>query len=154
MKTYNLVLQSSVGTNGTPNETYFFDWGQLPQSRYSVQFTFNSADVAPTSVYVANLFLDLGQQQTTFMVASTLETSVQPRGNFLGSLSSLGSGANHYYFADLTTNPPIYLNNRPTNNNLFVEIREANSPFNTAFPDVGQYTLTLCFTQLDNFLEK
>jgi hypothetical protein len=150
MKTYNLVLQSSVGTNGTPNETFFFDWGQLPQSRYSVQFTFNSADVAPTSIYVANLFLDLGQQPNTFMVTSTLETSVQPRGNYLGCLSSLGGGGvNHYYFADLTTNPPIYLNNRPTNNNLFVEIREAVSPFNTAFPDVGQYTLTLCFTQLD-----
>lgn len=151
MKSFNLVLQSSVGTGNTANETFYFDWGQLPQGKYSVQFTFNSSVVTLTNNYVANIFLDLGQQSNTFIVPSTTTTSVQPRGCYLGSLSATGTGASQYLYADLTSNPPIYLNNLPTNSLLYVEIHQNTSPFQTNYPavDIGQYSMTLCLTLLE-----
>ena len=151
MKTYNLVLQSSTGTGTTANSQFFFDWGQIPEGKYSVRFTFNSAVVTLTNTYVANIFLDLGQQMNTFIVASTLTTSPQLRGNYLGCLSATGTGAGQYLFADLHTNPPIYLNNRPTNNQLLVEIHQNTDPYTANYPQatIGQYTLNLSFTLLE-----
>ena len=149
MKSYNLVLQSSVSAFDTSNETFYFDWGQIPEGKYSVQFTFISQIVALTSNYTANIFLKLGQQSNTFIVPAATTASPQLRGNFLGSLSSMNLHGAQRLFADLTTNPPIYLNNRPTTNTLFVEIHPNTLPFQTNYPDMGQYTMMLCLTLLE-----
>ena len=148
MKSYNLVLQSSVSSLDTSNETFYFDWGQIPEGKYSVQFTYTSQIIALPSNFTANIFLNLGQQSNTFIVPAATTASPQLRGNFLGSLSSMNAHNAQRLFADLTTNPPIYLNNRPTTNTLFVEIQQSTTPFQTAYPDIGQYTMMLCLTAL------
>lgn len=151
MKIYNLVLQSSTGSGNTANSQFYFDWGQIPEGKYKVRFTFNSAVVTLNNTYVANIFLDLGQQVNTFIVPSTTLTTPQLRGNYLGTVAASGTGASQYLFADLHTNPPIYLNNRPTNNQLFVEIHQNTDPYQANYPsaNIGQYTLNLSLTLLD-----
>lgn len=151
MQRFNLVLESSTSVGNTANSQFFFDWGQIPQGKYLVQFTFNSAVVTLGNTYVANIFLDLGQQSTSFIVSSTTTTSPSLRGNYLGTLIASGTGANQYLYADLNTNPPIYINNRPTNNQLFVEIHQNVDPYqaNYTSANIGQYTLNLSLTLLE-----
>ena len=47
---YNVILQSEIG-NGTTtsNETFFYDWTQIPDVPYYVSFTFASAVAVITS---------------------------------------------------------------------------------------------------------
>ena len=150
MKSYNLVLQSSVSAFDTSNETFYFEWGQITEGKYKVQFTFTSQIIALPSAYTPNIFLNLGQQSNTFIVPASTLNSPQLRGNFLGSLSSMTAhNAQQRLFADLTTNTPLYLNNRPTNNTLHVEIEQNTEPFQTPYPDIGQYTMMLCLTLLE-----
>ena len=48
-KNYNVVLQSEIGDGTTgSNETYFYDWTQIPDVPYRVSFFFMSAQIALT----------------------------------------------------------------------------------------------------------
>ena len=143
-KIFNVVLESTLGSGvGNYGRTYFFDWGRIPQGRYKVSFVFNSAVVATTNTTVANIFVDLGQGCNTFIAS----TGQGYRQNYLGMLLWTGTGAGNALWCDAYTNPPVYLNQRPTQNSVFVEIHTNASPFeaNYANPDVGQYTLVLSF---------
>ena len=150
-KIYNFILESTVG-NGAANyaKTYFIDWGRLPQAKYKVSFAFTSAVVNPASATIATIFVDLGQGSNTFIAQNPSATSSY-RHNYLGFLLATGYGAWNYFWCDTKTNPPVYIDQIPTNNCVFVEIHKNTAPFEANYdaPDVGQYTLILSFEILD-----
>lgn len=146
-KIHNFILKSTVGTGGANyGKTYYIDWGRLPQGKYKVSFAFTSAVVATVNATVANLFVDLGQGSNTF-IAQNPSASSSYRHNYLGFLLQTGTGAGNSLYSDAFTNPPVYIDQIPTSNSVFVEIHKNTSPFEANYdaPDVGQYTLILSF---------
>ena len=149
-KIYNIILESSVGT-GAANHTksYYIDWGRLPDGPYKVTFAFRTSESAHLNATVANIFVDLGQGMNT-VIAQNPSGSSSYRSDYLGFLLVTGTGNGHILFCDTVTNPPIYINQRPNNNNVLVEIQSNASPFNTDFDaEVGTYTLILSFEKQD-----
>jgi len=150
-KSYNIILESTVGTGGANyGKSYYIDWGRLPQGKYKVSFAFTSAVVATVNATVANLFVDLGQGLNTF-IAQNPSASSSYRHNYLGFLLQTGTGAGNSLYSDAFINPPVYIDQLPTNNTVVVEIRKNTAPFDSYYdaPDVGQYTLILHFEKQD-----
>jgi len=145
-KIYNVVLQSDIG-NGTTtsNETFFYDWTQIPDVPYYVTFTFASAVVALTSTgQVASLYIDLSQPYNRLATAQS-SGLIAYKGQFLGNLLYGLVGANNYVYAENNTNPPTYLNGRPRSNNFTVGI--FSIPTTEYTPVVGLYSLILSFQE-------
>ena len=140
-KIYNVVFQSSIPSQTTVGEIFFFDWGQLPQGEYKVSFSFVSGIATLVNSTVANIFVDLGQD-----VQIATVTGNQFRSNYLGMLRWTGTGASNYLFAGLNDNPPVYLMNRPNNNKVFIQIHANTGTFTTNYSPVpGAYTLSMSF---------
>ena len=141
-KIYNVILQSAIG-DGTNifNETFFYDWGQIPDVPYNVSFSFVSSPIAmvSTATTVA-LYVDLAQ--TYNQIALPQAPAPSYKGQFLGNLRYLGSGATNFLYADTTSNPSTFLNQRPTNNQFTVQI--LGNP-TTDFTSAGPYSLILSF---------
>lgn len=146
---YNIILTSDLG-NGTNtlNETFFYDWTQIPNVPYKFTFTFISGIGLFANTSVPTIFIDLGQSNNKFAVGQNTST-INYRSNFVGSMYYYGSGVNLQLSADLSTNPPIFLNSRPMNNSFLVEIHRNIAPFSLDFtqPPVA-YTLVLNFEEL------
>ncbi len=149
-KIYNIILESTVGTNGSnANKSYYIDWGRLPDGPYKITFAFRASESNHLNVTVANIFVDLGQGMNT-IIAQNPSASSSYRSNYLGYLFVTGTGNAHMLFCDTTTNPPLYIDQKPNNNNVLVEINTNTAPFNTSFGgEVGQYTLILSFEKQD-----
>ena len=146
-KIYNVVLQSEIGTGGTKsNESFFYDWTQIPDVPYHVTFSFMSATIALTSAaQIASLYIDLSQSYNQLATGQTGAQSAY-RGQFLGNLMYLGVAAQNFQYAEIKTNPPTFLNGRPRNNNFVVEIH--NSPTQDYGPAPGIYCLVLSFQEI------
>ena len=145
-KIYNVVLQSAIGDGTTgSNESYFYDWTQIPDVPYIVTFSFMSATIALTSAgQIASLYVDLSQPYNQLATCQKAAQSAY-RGQFLGNLMYEGINANNFVYADVNTNPPTYLNGRPSNNNFVVEVH--NSPTQDYTPAPGIYCLILSFQE-------
>ena len=155
-KIYNFVLNSQIASAVsayTFEEEYFIDWSLLPMTKYKVIFSFMSANQVSTNVSVANIYLDLGQGSSVKLATPTGRTSL--KSSFLGCLeirsytnSTPVSGS--YLFASTTTNPPIYLESRPQNNNVQVQIDQSATATDVSYlPISGQYTMILSLESLD-----
>jgi hypothetical protein len=143
---YNVILQSDLG-NGTTtsNETFFYDWSQIPDVPYYVTFTFASAVVALTSTgQVASLFVDLSQSNNQLAISQSTVPIIN-KGQFLGNLLYGLVGANNYVYAESTTNPETFLKGRPRSIYFTVGIF---SLLTTEYaPVVGLYSLILSFKE-------
>ena len=144
-KTYNVILQSLIG-NGASNasETYFYDWSRLPDVPYKLTFTYNSAVVTLSLTTVASIYINLTQPYCN-IASDQSGLVIGYRGDFLGSLYHTQSTTAAYLSANLTSNPPIYLEGRPRNNNFMVQILGG---VDIAYPNVlGNYQLILNFEE-------
>jgi hypothetical protein len=146
-KIYNVVLQSAIG-NGTTtsNETFSYDWSQIPDVPYYVSFSFSSVVTPLTSNnQVACLYVDLSQSYN--QIAKPQSTN-QPefQGQFLGNLVYALASANNFLYAENNTNPPTYLGGRPRSNNFTVEIRSLPTVDYT--PPLTGWSLILSFQEL------
>ena len=96
-KNYNVVLQSAIGDGTTgSNESYFYDWTQIPDVPYIVTFSFMSAQIALTSsAQIASLYVDLTQSYNQLATCQSAAQSAY-RGQFLGNLMYLGIAANNF----------------------------------------------------------
>jgi hypothetical protein len=145
MKFFNLIFQSEVPSTTTAGEVFYYDWSQLPQGAYKVTFVFVGAIATLTNTTIANIFCDLGQNS---QIVSASNQSY--RTGFLGALQFTTSDADGSLYATLTNNIPIYLNQRPTNNRVFIEIHANTGTFETNYAPVsGKYTLSMCFELLE-----
>jgi hypothetical protein len=149
-KIYNIILESTVGTGATnADKSYYIDWGRLPDGPYKITFAFRASESNHLNITVANIFVDLGQGMNT-VIAQNPSGKPSYRSNYLGFLFVTGTGNAHMLFCDTTTNPPLYIDRKPNNNNVLVEINTNTAPFNTDFGgEVGNYTLILSFEKQD-----
>ena len=126
-KIYNYVLNSQIAaTNNilTIGEHFYVDWSYLPNTPYKVSFSFMSANQISTNATVANIYTDLGQGSTVILASSNypgITPTSNYRAGFLGCLeirsyTNATPVSGSYLYAASTTNPPIYLNSRPQNN--------------------------------------
>lgn len=126
---YNVILNSVNGT-GTYNaqKTYTFDWSVLPRGKYQVHYSYVGKVNNIDGTKLALISLPLGSSKTfTAGSSSGAQTT-----NFLGALSALviQVGANSNWRADDSTNPPIYLDDRPYQSTFQVDILDGNGiPF-------------------------
>ena len=153
---YNFCLNSNFG-GATPatSSTFFIDWSIMPEGEYKVSFTFTSSitgtDLGNTTNAV--IYLDLGQASTSIIEASTANAFNTYRSGFLGCLrqTSYATGTTTptdyitFLYADTTTNPPVYILNRPNNSNISVDIHTSSTSTTTNFSPIGAYVLTLSF---------
>jgi len=140
---YNVVLQSALGGGTTVNESFFYDWTQIPDVPYFISFTFASAIATLTNTQIASVYVDLTQSYN--QLATSQATPSGYKGSFLGNLLYTGTGANNYLFAETSTNPLTFLNGRPRNNNFVVEIH--STPTADYTPLSGTYCLILSFQE-------
>ena len=131
MKNYKLSIQSlnnySVGTAGTTNNTYAIDWTFLPPDKSFLvsfnfitnRYNFSGANANNSQVLVS---ANLGQYNN-YTGNATID---KMQNIIIGGLklyrastrSSVGSQTDIAYKANIKTNPPIYIDRRPTDNFL------------------------------------
>ena len=153
---YNFCLNSNFGGN-TPvtSSSFFIDWSVMPEGEYKVSFTFTSS-VASTDILIttnAVVYLDLGQASTSIIESSNALSGNAYRCGFLGCLRPTGYQVGTvtptdyltFLYADTNTNPPIYILNRPRNNQVSVDIHTSSTTTNTNYSPIGAYVLTLSF---------
>ena len=149
---YNFCLNSNFGGN-TPatSSSFFVDWSVMPEGEYKVSFTFTSAATSSDLINNVNavIYLDLGQASTSIIEASVALSGNVYRGGFLGCLrqTSYSVAADYvtFLYADINTNPPVYILTRPRNNSVSVDIHTSSTTTTTNCSPIGAYVLTLSF---------
>jgi len=140
-KSYTIVFNSIIAPNSVIGETFNYDWGQLPNGPYKVTFSFVSTIDTLVNTTIPIVYIDLCQQ-CSIMASPTGGNGL--KNNYLGCLQYSGTGANNYLYANTNTNPPIYINGRPNNNNVCVEIHTNQSGGMTNYsPTAWEYIMTL-----------
>ena len=149
-KSYNIVLNSaknySVGASQA-SVTYAIDCHFLEPGQYEVHFTFVSNVLNVTGSDVGNIFINFGGNQQSFHAFNTTTASSI---NYLGITKPYIIGTSSFLLAEDNTNPPIFLNGRPTNNLFTVEVYQNDfttlfTPATGSFPD---YVLHLKFYKI------
>jgi hypothetical protein len=157
---YNIVLNSNFG-DGLPTAStkFYVDWTVIPQGEYKVTFSFTSVATSSDILNVANavIYLDLGQSSTSIIEASPSSSTLTlagTRGQFLGCLRPVSITATDAtpatvyitsLYADINTNPPLYIYSRPNNSQVSVDIHTASTSQQTNYTPCGAYVLTLSF---------
>jgi hypothetical protein len=146
-KPFTLVISSLNRSNGNQNyAVYNFDWSVLPDVPYYLSFSFTASDNATyvlATAPTASIYIDFGENTQTY--TCIVNNNGAPSSQYIGSLRKRHiSGTNHCLYADQNTNPPVYLNGRPSNKNFLIRIFTDN----LALYDLsmlGSYILTLYF---------
>ena len=108
---------ASVSTVGNIANQYYINWASIiPEGSYNVSFSFVSqSDNIYDGVEIISVFCNLGGNNQ--FKANSSSTSV------MGFLSIISIGTcNCYLYSELTTNPKVYLQQRPNDNELIVRI--------------------------------
>ena len=123
----------------------------MPEGSYKMTWSFMSSSQANfDNAQLGGLALNIGA--SNYYSTKQLNTALST--TFIGFFKTNDITPIHYLYADQTTNPPIYLQNRPNENVLTVTICNgvnANSLFNVP-AIVGEYMLILSFEKVDEFL--
>ena len=144
---YNFILFSDIGTGTVANKYFFVDWNRLPDSRYKLTFSFTSSTVALSTTFEAMLYIsELGCSNNTVVFAPSGSSAYNA--GFIGLLRDSTNAA--YIQANVIDNPPSFIRNRPTSNQINVRIHQNLSTLGTDYtPLPTRYTLILSFEQLD-----
>ena len=148
-KCYNIVCDSSfnVSQNGIGQTTYYFDWSKLRNDKmYKVRFSYMSDDTTTTLSPVMTIFHDFNAGSTTYQAANGTANII----GLLGNVFPDKHGANAYYSAKYTDNPPLMMY-RPTNSNFTISFRNGltlNSLYSTPAP--AAYVLMINFEECDD----
>jgi hypothetical protein len=145
-KIYNVVLQSAIGNGASLlSETYFYDWTRIPDVPYKLTFSFNTSNFTPSAGQTASIYTNFNQSYSNIASAQG-STIVAYRSDFLGSLYVYNGATYSYLAAEITSNPPVYLDGRPRNNNFMIQILAGVDIAYTNAP--AMYQLILSFEEL------
>ena len=145
-KIYNVILQSAIGNGASVlSKTYFYDWTRMPDVPYKLTFSFNSSYLTPSASTNASIYTTLNQPYND-VATSQGTTAIGYRSDFLGSLYVYVAITFAYLAADITTNPPVYLDGRPKNNNFMIQILSGVDTVYAVAP--VSYQLILSFEEL------
>lgn len=153
-KTYNLILNSGNSTQKTTNNdvSYLVDWGFLPQGKkFKVNFNFHSQHITDlTGSSVTQLMVYFDGTPTTYRTYNNVNgysTSL-----CLGVLHPMQvsgtGGAKNMLQTDFLDNPSVYLQSKPNNNTLRVELQTlANATATYTFDAGAEYILIIHFEE-------
>jgi len=160
-RSYNIVLNSLFCTAGSSanlptDKSYFIDWSAyLPNGEYELTFSFiaegNQLTTFPT---IPLVYIDLLSQAEIKAPQSVFQATSS---NFLGALypTQFHQSTNYIFFrAENHTNNPIFMSNRPYNNEFRVQIlNNSNPPIpyvdqNATPQPINDYILNLNFKLL------
>lgn len=145
---FNVCCDSSNNyysqVNGSTTQ-FFFDWGLIPDGKYDLTFSYMSDDTTSTLSPVMTLWVDFNSAGNTYLANAGQSKKI----NFLGSLRADKHGANSFYFADTTSNPPTRLS-KPTNNVFTVSLNNALTTTSYSTPVAAQYVLVLHFESCED----
>jgi hypothetical protein len=151
---YNIVFNSLNGTSTLPNSvSYQFDWERLPRGKYLVNTTMmTSRDENNIILYSPiSLNCDLGQTNQTVFFPSNQAGGRLSKLNFVAVLFATGTTINGGSRDALDTyrdqNVGIYLENRPSNNTVLIELRNSFQAFQN-YPVTFNYTVVFHFQWL------
>jgi hypothetical protein len=144
---------ADTASNANNNKDYNVDWSQLPQGKYSVTWSLNASNnTFSTPIVIPFVYVDLG---TSNIFTTTSQSTPAIRTRCIGTLFISSSGTLNCLYADTHTNPPFYLNSRPSNNKVNVSIfnpsgglwlDKASTPI-----AIGDYVLNLSFHLLEQY---
>ena len=162
--TYTVVLNTLNSTletiaNDTWNKSYYIDWSaRMPEGKYKLSFTFISeGNTISNFATIPIVYSDIVSSSSNSILP---QSTVYQNTNILGTLypTSIHTPTDKCCFrADLTSNPSIYLNNRPFNNTFNIQIyNNSNPPLSyldeaTTPAQIGLYVLILSFELLEKY---
>ena len=151
---FNIVLNSQQSASPfiDTNDTYYeFNWTNIPQGKYQMQFAWlgeNNGD------YVANdcpaVFLSLGTVPSVYQANGTTRSNVS---NYIGSLRAQTHASGQVsFFTNTTDNPEVYYNNLPTSGPIRVQVFRSDfvTPFTTVTGgvDLAEFVMVLTFKKV------
>lgn len=156
-KFYHIILLGQVGTLTTSqvsNCLFFFDWGQLPRSRWRVYITANHGTGNYTTNQQCLIDVDLGQNEVDLargFNGAYAGTSQQDKNIFVATYTNPSNqGTANIFQIGSTANPPIYLDSTPTATS-FIKTLRSTGPGRTLFtPNTSIDRIILSFEQLDD----
>jgi hypothetical protein len=145
MTIYNILLNSNNKSGGTNNSAqYYFNWSVLPQGEYKMTFDYLGGSNNLKGEKVALVNIDLGQSQT-FQASSTSTSASSSR--CIGTLMPYALSTTSFLYTQVTSNPIIYLKQRPSNNSFTVQLLDltgagfTDSTTTTIAPIIGNSQL-------------
>lgn len=155
LNSHNAINTASPSSSNNNNLNYFIDWSAILKDgkAYKLHWCYTSQ---------INLFAGttkLAQVRVDFQMENYLSRSSTygaPTTTAIGILEhrSVISASNWYLYADDNTNPVVYFNTRPYNNNFTVQV-VTNDPTPVLWTDQtgssnNHYILTLSFEEEDD----
>ena len=152
---FNIILNSlksnpTFSSANNNDQTYLFNWTNIPQGKYKMTWTFKSSNQANLlTSYNPHVELTLGSVPTTYVGGQLTQSYVV---NYIGTLRTLVDlTLNGYYVANSTDNSSTFYNSVPTNEMIIVKF--FNSDFLTLFTDGGgmpEYVMFLNFEKINH----
>lgn len=156
-KFYHIVLLGNVGTvtsSQVSNCLFYFDWGQLPKSRWKVYITANIGTSGYSSNQQCLINVDFGQRNTELaknIYGFYSGTSQADKNIFVGCFTNpSNAGSGNVFQINSYTNSPIYLDSTPTNNSFIQTLRNHGAGRGLFTPNAGQSNIILSMEQLDD----
>lgn len=147
---YTFAFDSTnyIGGNNNNKRQYVTNWNSVLPERTAFKVTFSYMSVVAAIVNTPTLMtlhMDLGQ--TSVYQGSSTPFGFTP---FIGNILVGGTdGANEYYYATSTTNPPIYINSRPQYGLTEVRLHQGLTVTNYNTPIPADYVLMVSFEECD-----
>lgn len=146
---FTINLFSSQGTvEGTANNiVYNIDWSAMPphDGEYDVTFSFVTAGIATTVNSVMYAVVNWGAIPNAYSPTSTTGATASQPSLALGVIRANVFGVAGQFFADMTSNVPIRITGRPSQNQFRVRMVNANATQTPATFNV-QYAMIIRFT--------
>lgn len=146
---YTIVLNSLAPASktgiGAEICSYRFDWGAvLPDVPYEVHMCYIGEVNNITLTTIPMVYIDFGCPPNVYEATSISSANSSL---YMGFLEAYLVAANSYLHAEDHTNPPVYLNGRPRNQEFSVRVLDnAGAPFTAGGASaLGEYIMTLNF---------
>jgi hypothetical protein len=146
--TINLYSGQGTSDSGSTNSlNYNIDWSAMPphDGEYDVTFSFVSASVTTTVGSIILPVVNWGAIPNAYAPTSTTGATASQPSLALGVIRPNVIGAGGQLFSDRTSNVPIRITGRPTQNQFRLRIINANSTQNLATFNVA-YVMVIRFT--------
>lgn len=144
-KTFTVILNSNNGTGVSNVKQYSFDWSILPNIPYNLYFSFVSGEDPYTTPNYTPILINInfGVPECNYITNSSVNANTSFN---LGFAKKIMSSTTYFYLsADKNTNPPIYLEGRPTNSIFNVNFITTTGAGWTPTAPFATYYLTLYF---------
>jgi hypothetical protein len=142
-KSYVIFLNSANGSGASNTvKTFRFDWSTIREQKYKLDFVY-SGSAANNTTYLDVLYvnMNLGCNTNAYEAKSTVNNALLSTN--IGCILPNSMSTSSYYYAFENSNPSLFLDTRPTNQNFTVSI---NTNVDTQYANFPAYILTLKLT--------